>query len=311
MNPSRSLPSPSHRPVSFVLLAALASLVALAPAAHAGLGDLVQKAKDKAAKTVAGKPAASGSSASASGGPEEIEFTDVLLELNGERIDLVLAGLKAGDQVLAGRAALVTKHSKLQDEAGGLVNQHGPAMDAAREKHHAADRCWREALEEKADARQQQMQQRMMSEPALRERVMAMSLEMAQAQAQGDTATVRRLQHDLLAMSAPTKADSLAARQKCGAVPPLHPMDLKVESLQREAAAVQKQIRDNDQKSIDAQVAASGLTEAQFAMARERLLMWYSSARSKGAVRGFNATELAAIEARRPALETALQAWAP
>lgn len=305
MNRTLRPPSPI-RALPFALLLAAFSLAALAPPAHAGLGDLVKKAKDKAAQAVSNK--ATGKTAASGGGT--VEFTDELLELNGERLDQVLKGLEAGDQVLAGRAALVTKRDRLRNEAGTIVNQHGPAMDAAREKHDTAERCWREFLDEKRSERDEEMRQKAMSDPAIREKMMGLTMRMAEAQAAGDSVAMSRLVREAEAMSGPTHADSLAARQKCGPVPPPHPMDAKVEALRREAAAADEQIRANDQKSIDAQVAASGLTAAQFAMARERLLLWLAAIRSKGQPRGFSSVELAAIDERRPALETALQPWA-
>lgn len=302
---SRRLPS---RPVPIaLLLAALAVSVAVAPPARAGFGDLVKKAKDKAAQTVAGK--ATGTSPSSAARAAAPEFTDELIELTEPRVVQVLKGLDAGNKVLASRAPLVKKRDQLQNEAGSLVNQYGKAMDAAREKHDEAERCWDEALSEKKSERDEQMQKRMMSDPAMREKVMGLGLEMAQAQAAGDTATMSRIQREMAAMSGPTKEDSLAAKQKCGPVPPLHPMEPKVQGLQKDAAAVDEQIRANDQKSVQAQTEASGLTAEQFAMARERILMWLAAQRAKSNPGAFSDAELAAMAAHRPELEAALAAW--
>lgn len=301
----RSFQSPPIRLA--LLLAASAFACLLATAAHAGFGDLVKKAKDKAAQAVVGKPAGASQAGSATSPPV---FTDEMLELNEPRLGQVLKGLEAGNRALAGRAPLVAKRDKLRNEAGTLADQHGKAMDEAREKRDKAETCWRDFLDERKSERDEQMQQKMMNDPAMREQMLALAMEMAEAQAAGDTAAMARLTRRAAAMSEPTREDSLAAKQKCGPVPPLHPMDLKVQALQSDAAAIDKQLRANDEKSVEAQVEASGLEPGQFAMARERLIMWLQWVRaSKDRPRGFSDGELAAFDARRAELESALAAW--
>lgn len=300
---------PPFRPVALALLMLAFALAGpAAPPARAGLGDLVKKAKDKAAQAVVGKTTSGTPAANAATPPE---FTDELLELTEPRLGHVMKGLEAGNKVLAARAPLVEKRNRLQDEAARLLDQHGKAMDAARAKHDAAERCWSDVLEEKTSARKEQMQATMMNDPAMREKMMALAMEMAEAQAAGDTAAMMKLQRQAEALTGPTREDSLAARQKCGPVPPLHAMDVKVRALRGETAAVEEQIRANDEQSVAAQVKASGLEPAQFAMARERLIMWLQAIRSakSGTPRGFSDGELAAFDARRAEIETALAAW--
>lgn len=307
MSRTSSRPFPS-RPVRFAaLLVAFAIAGPAAPPAHAGFGDLVKKAKDKAAQAVVGKTT---STSQASGAASPPEFTDDLLELTEPRLGQVLKGLEAGNKALAGRAPLVQKRDQLQNEAGALLDQHGKAIDAAREKHDDAERCWSEFIDARTSERDERMQQTVMNDPVMREKMMALAMEMAEAQAAGDTAAMAKLQRQAAALTGPTHEDSVAARQKCGAVPPLHPMGVKAEALRREAAAIDKQLRANDEQSIEAQVKASGLEPAQFAMARERLIMWLQAIRaSKGVPRGFSEGELAAFDARRAELETALAVW--
>lgn len=299
----------SRLPPIVLRIGALAVAFALAAPAHAGFGDLVKKAKEKATQAAVGKATGTNAPASGDAGAPPV-FDDLVLELTEPRLGAVLKGLEAGNRVLAGRAPLVRKRDALNDEAAALMNQHGTAMDAARAKHDDAERCWREVLDERTSARRDEMQQQMMNDPVLREKMMALAMEMAEAQAAGDTAAALRLQREAEALTGPTREDSLAAKAKCGAVPPLHPMDLKVRALQRDAAAVEEKLRDNDQQSVDAQVKASALEPGQFAMARERLLMWLEAVRAKRTPRGFSEGERTAFEARRAEIETALAAWA-
>lgn len=295
---------------ALLALALVAGLLAAGRPAHAGFGDLAKKAKEKAAQAAAGKLGGKSPAASGGAADETVEFTDDILELTPAHIDQVLKGLKAGGDVLAGRAALVGKRDQLQDEAGKLADQYGTAMDAAREKHDKVENCWDDVLNERRHARDEEMQKKMLSDPAMREKVMELGLEMADAQARGDTAAVAAAQRKMEAFAGPTHADTVAAQAKCGALPPLHPMEVKLRGLQKQAADVDDQIRRNDEKSVAAQVQASGMTEAQFAMARERLLMWYSAVRAKQNPRGFTPAERTALDARRADLEPALAPWA-
>ena len=300
----------ARTPRALLLLALAAGLLAAASPARAGFGDLAKKAKEKAAQAAAGKLGGKAPAASGSAAEDVVEFTDDVLELNPARIDQVLKGLRAGGDVLAGRAALVTRRDQLQNEAGKIADQYGTAMDAARQKRDKVESCWRDVLHDRSEAREAEMQKKMMSDPAMREKLMELGLEMADAQARGDSAGVAAAQRKLEAFAGATHADTVAATTQCGALPPLHPMDVKLSGLQKQAADVDDQIRRNDQKSVAAQVEASGLTEAQFAMARERLLMWYSAVRAKQNPRGFTPSERSALDARRGDLEPALAPWA-
>lgn len=297
-----------HRPFPLAGLApalVLLVVVAAVPPARAGFGDLVKKAKDKAATTVV-KRAAGGP---ATGGGNGVEFTDELLELEGERLEKVIAGLEAGDAVLAGRAGLVARRQKLDAEADDIVARQGAALDAARTRRDEIEYCRQEFLSERAAARQEELDRSVLTDPALRERFMELGLRVAEAMAEGDTAEAAKAQGELAALSGPTRADSLAARQKCGPLPPIHPAQAKVDSLRGLVAGIDRQLRANDEKSIAAQVEASGLTARQFAMARERLVLWLEAVRAKREPNGFGAAELAALAERRARLEPLLAAW--
>lgn len=303
--------TPRFAPLFAALLAVtLAGALTAAPA-RAGFGDLVKKAKDKAAGAVVDKAAGKAAPAPADAGTGPApEFDEDLIELDAAHLDQVLAGMKAGEAVLASRAPLVEQRRKLDAERSAVSSQYGDAIEAARSRRAEVENCWREDLDAKKSARDEAMQQRVMSDPALREKIMSLSMELAQAQAAGDAKTVARLQGEMLAMSAPTKADTLAAQKKCGALPPAHPMAAKLESLQQGLSDVDARIRDNDQKSIDAQVEASRLTQPQFSLARERLLLWYEAVHARRTPRGFSAAERSALDAKRTALEAALAPWA-
>ena len=296
------------------VLAAIAVLIAaavLAPAAHAGLGDLVKKAKEKAAQVAGQKAAAStdapGAAEAADAAGGKVEFTDVILELTNDRLDHFLTGMKAGAGDPARRTALVAKKDNLIAQQDALVAKYGPAIDASRQQRDAVEDCWKESLRAAREKNNDAMREKMMSDPAMRDRMIEMSQRMGMAQAQGDTATVGEVQREMMRMAGPTHADTLAARQKCGPLPALHFAAVQADSLQALAAAADEKIRDLDRKVEDARTQASGMGAAQFAMARERIEMYLAAIGAKSKPRAFTAGELAALEAHQDALKAALE----
>ncbi len=294
----------TRAPVLVVLACLIVALVA-APPAQAGLGSVIKSATTKAAKKVGQRVEPTTAAPSAPGAPPT--FDETLLELNAGQLDHVLAGFKAARGANQGRGELVARKAKLQDEAGALSEKFGPAIDAAQRKHNDAERCWREELDQRQEANQKAIEQKMRSDPAMQQKMMAMATQLGQAQARGDTAAMLRIQAEF-GLSGLTHADTLAAQQKCGAMPPLHPAQAQIESLQDQVRKVDADLRAMDGKSMAAQTKASGLTAAQFAMARERIEMYLAAAKGSPRPGGFSESELAALGAHQDELAALLEA---
>lgn len=295
-----------HHPIPSLLLACMMSVafstMAIAPVAHAGLGDLVKSAKDKASKVTGKKPTAAAPAAA----DTRVEFDDQILELTDERVVQFLAGLKAMEAARAKAAPLYERRQKLQEEIGGLNDKHGQAISAANSKRSDVESCWSELLDAAQEKRSSEMQQKMMSDPGLRDKFMAMAQKMGAAQASGDTLALRKVQQEMMAIAGPTSADSAAARQKCGAVPAAHPVGVQIDGLQAKSSEIAEQIRGIEEQAIADQAKSSGLDGRQFAMARERIEMYLSRARAKQQQVGFSAVELGALATHVEALEAAL-----
>jgi hypothetical protein len=281
--------------------ALLALTFLLATPAHAGFGDLVKAAKNKAAQTAATRVVKPGG-----GAAERVEFTDEILELSGSRLEQVLKGFDAASAITADRAALVAKRARMESEANALEEKQGKAISGARQRHDDAEECWNHSLQAKREEREKATQEKMMADPAMREKMMALGQRMAVAQAKGDAEGVRKAQAEIMGLAGPTHADTVAAQQKCGPVPPLHPAAARIDSLRAAVQDANDSVRAMDRKAIGKQSMASGMEPEQFAMAQERIELYLQAVRANGTPHGFTDGELKALASHRDALESAL-----
>jgi hypothetical protein len=284
---------------SSILAAVIAlALVSFTPSAQAGIGGFTKSIKDKAAQAAGQKVE---STTGLDG--EAVEFNNVILELTSERLDAILAGLKAGKDATSGRPALAARKQKLEAQVSALVDKNGKEMDAAREKRNAAERCRDDAFHAIKTERDEDVRKRLMTDPALRQKMMTLSQQMGMAQTKGDTAEVSRLTREMASLSTLTREDSIAVDKKCGPLPPRHPAEIQIEVLQKETASIDEQIRGMEKNSLASESKASGLSETQFDMALERIQMYLERAKSKSAQHGFTSSELKALAAHREALD--------
>lgn len=289
-------------PIRACIVLLFAAAISIAPVAQAGLGDLVKSAKDKAAKVTGKKSSTSATTAS----DAPVEYDDQTLELTDARVVAFLAGHQATEAARAKAAPLYTQRQKLQDEINALQDAHGKAISVVENQRNDALTCWSEVLGAAQDRRSNEMQEKMMADPVLRGKFMAMAQRMGAAQASGDTLALRAIQQEMLAMAGPSRADTLAAQQKCGAMPAPHPMQVRIDGLQDQSSTIGGRIRAIEDEAVPAQAKASGMDGAQFAMARERIEMYLSRARAKQQQVGLSAAELQALTAHHDALEAAL-----
>jgi hypothetical protein len=147
----------------------------------------------------------------------------------------------------------------------------------------------------------EETQKQMMANPASSKKLLELNAAMSDAQIKGDTAAVRRLSREAEQIFAPTRADTLAALQKCGAAPQPHAAGVKIGTLNAELARVDAKIRDMDQKAMQQQAEDCKRPEASVAMCWERIEMFC------GGQGAFSEKELAALNERKGALCAALK----
>jgi len=241
----------------------------------------------------------------------------VTLELTNDRISQIIRGLSAGRAVLDGangspsRATLIAQRDDAARQSADLSQKNAKAIDAYTEKRDASQRCRNDAIHASREKRQQANDQRMkelqakaMSDPAFREKAIAMAQKMAVAQQKGDTAEVRRLMIEMNG-GAPESdnVDSLAADKACGSAPAQPAAMVQSEKLNALANKLTEAIRQLEEQAAETEVKESKLTERQYQMARERIEAYLSAMKYDSQPRGFSAGELQALGARRADLE--------
>ena len=299
---------------------AVAVVACLALPVHnvsAQLGGFVKKAKDKVVQQQVEKQVEKHVNPGASDPGAPPTFDDATVELTNDRISQIITGLSAGRAVLDGangspsRATLVGRRDQAAHQSAELSQQNSNAFDAYYQKRDASQRCRNDAIHasrEKRDAandqRNKELQAKAMSDPAFREKIMAITQKMAVAQQKGDTAEVHRLMIELNGGSPESaNADSLAADKACGSIPPQPAAMVQADKLNAQANMLSEEIRLLEEKAAETEVKESKLNQRQYQMARERIEAYLSAMKYKSQPRGFSGAELDALGARRADLE--------
>ena len=300
-----------------IAVAVVASLAVPFYGAYAQLGGLVKKAKDRVVEQQVANQVEKRVNPVASDPGAPPKFDDVTVELTNDRISQIIRGLSAGRAVLDGangspsRATLVAQRDDAARQSADLSQKNAKAFDAYNEKRDASQRCRNDAIHASREKRQQandqrakEFQAKAMSDPAFREKTMAIAQKMAVAQQKGDTAEVRRLMIELNG-GAPERAnvDSLAADKVCGSPPPQPAAMVQSQKLDALANKLSEAIRQLEEQAAETEVKESKLEERQYHMARERIEACLSAMKYNSQPRGFSAGELQALGARRADLE--------
>lgn len=300
-----------------VALAALAAFALPLHTASAQIGGLVKRARDKAIEQQVDKQIdkRAGSATDASPGAPP-KFDDVTVELTEDRVAGIMRGLNAGRAVLDGtsggasRASLVARRDAAANKRASLSDANAKMITSYQEKRDESLRCRNEAIRVSRDASQQktdkaakELQQKAMSDPAYREKLMASMQKITAAQQKGDTAEMRRIYAEIGMTGGDAKADTLAADKACGKEPAKPAVLAEMDRLDAEADALTEQIRKLEETAAATEIKQSGLNERQFNMARERIEAYLSAMKYNGKPRGFSAGELSALGAIRADLE--------
>jgi hypothetical protein len=305
------------RAIAVVTVASAVSLTFPASTASAQLGGLVKKARDKVVEQQVDKQIEKRTGTSSSTNPSAPpKYDDVTLELTAERVDGVIRGLTAGRAVLEGtsggasRATLATRRDEAATKRAELSDKNAKLLSAYTEKRDDAQRCRnnamyasREKRNQAAQERNKELQAKAMSDPAYRDKIMAITQKMAVAQQKGDTAELRRLMVQMGAQEDDTKADTVAADKACGPMPATPAVLVQMDQLDAQANELTEQIRTLEEKAAATEVKQSGMNERQFHMARERIEAYLSAMKYKSSPGAFSSAEIEALGARRADLE--------
>ena len=269
----------------------LAALAAVFGTPARGDAQILRKLKNAAAAKVADKVAdkAVDKAAQKAGvegvGEERVNERELLgAPLTADTLGLVLKGLKA-------MAATMTERDRVQQRMIAAGNQAGElrghaAVERWNEKDRLIGNCQRDFLGELEDRQQEEFQKKAQANPAkYAASAQKFAMEIAPLQAKGDMEAVQKAQikwmQDLMGVD--FKADTAAARSKCGTIPPKPVQFAQIDSLDGLAKKLNVEVRALEATAAaKGAAAAGGMPENRFAQARERILTWfYDGAREK------------------------------
>lgn len=278
---------------ALVLATTAAAFAAWMPAtAHAQIGKLVKKAVDKAAPS-SGKGT----------GPAPV-YDETTVELGAPQVDKVITGLTAERNILVGSGqngvqAMIKRRQAASDQRGKIAEAHDKDEQAYETSSSKIESCRSQTIDALQQAHTKEAQAKAMSDPAFQQRYMQAAQAMAQANARGDTAAVRKLQLQLMQSVYPNaKEDTVAADAKCGKAVPEPAWHAQREALSKLENALSDSIRATQDTAEATGAKSSGLTVPQFATARERILTFLANQNRSGGIAGFSQKEVDALGAK-------------
>ena len=286
------------RPIAFVLLLALAA----APA-NAQLGGLAKKMKDKAMQAAAEKAGVDTKNA-----PTAPTYDDVILELTAPRVEALLKGLGASQAVLTangGIPAILKEREALEAQIETLndrVSAVSSGYNNARNRWSSCENDTRDALSKTHEDEVRKATAAMIANPAgAAERMRnatAYQQELANAVASGDSIALKKATANYYKIWGIDLAkDDAVIAAKCGAAPAMPQAMLDLDRANARRDSLDIKARAIETRAVLEGSKASGLTEQQFAMARERAQMAVTNSRTR-----FSKGELAVLDARKSEL---------
>ena len=274
--------------------------------AHAGLGDALKKAKEKAAQA-AGQKAAPAAPAAKDAPPK---FDEVTVELTEARVTKLLGVYRAANAASAGRAELVQKINQASDERRTLDDKNEEQIRAARNQRDDINRCLHDAYREEQERRADEYRQKALTDPAIREKFTKAAAQYNARAAQGDTAAQQAIMKVIMSEVGLTHADSVAIQKKCGTPPPPLPAEARLLELDQQITSMQNELRAKDDKAAAALAGDTGLDRQQFAVAIDRIetyLAWASAKSPKPQkAPGFSDEELKTLDKHASELRSSI-----
>lgn len=290
------------RPVTALVLLALTALPA-----QAQFGGLAKKLKDKATEAAAEK-AGFDAKAPDAGAAKPPTYDDVILELTAPRVDALLRGLAAQQKVLAANGGIpaILKQREVIEAQMSSLNERANAVSSgyhnARNRWSSCESDTRHSLEKVHEEEARKMVANMVANPAgaaeKARNATAAQQSLAKAIADNDTTAVRKWTAEYYkAWGIDLTKDEAAVKAKCGDAPTMPSAMIELERANTHKDSLDAQARAIENRSVLEGSKASGLTEQQFSMARERAQMAVTGSRTR-----FSNGELAAIDGKKAEL---------
>lgn len=266
-------------------LLALAAIILLLPIpASAQLGGLIKRGAEKAAERAVEKKVDKAAGAKTANRPAPT-FDEEVLELTAPRLDQVVRGLKAWNDARAKAdvPGAMRAHEAAMAKEQELAARHGEQRTAWRERNDRIESCRSDAFSEQNDRNQAEIERKMeglRNDPPRMQAMMRKAVEWTpklQALMQsGDTVGYRngmiQMQKEMAAAGGfSLEVDSAKVTAKCGTPAPRPAWLVTWDSVDVEARRAGDRVRAAESAGAAEAAQASGLTERQFAIARERV----------------------------------------
>jgi hypothetical protein len=310
-----------------ILAAAVVAAIAAPVPAHAQFGKLIKKAKEK----VVGDKDSSAAAESSGGASGPLQFRDAkfdadVIELTPEVLDRVMRGMSVEVAVLKRSAVSGKNLSDEVESANKEYDQIGKdhpdeERQAWEESNSRINACISEKVDAVSEQHRDEAQARILSDPALRQKMADITMKASDASQRGDTAAVRKYMAELDEVTNPAaKEDSAAARKQCGTPAPKPAWLVRQEELATQRSALADSLRNLEGRARDTAVVVVGqggggstghITRRQYSIALERLVGWAAatepgskSGRSYARLARYSSTELAAMQAKEAELRS-------
>lgn len=282
------------------LIAGLTLLLGITPSAEAQFGRITRKAQEAVTKEA--KPGCAA------------KFDSVVVELKGDMVTQVVAGLRASGAV-KGRGGLTPQEmmrraAQATEERNALMERHSGDLERYQERTNTHAGCMNEALDRARQERQDELQRRILSgsvDAALLQDILQATMKQQELMAAGDTAGAQKVALDLLKKQGwDAGADSAKALKACGPVPPKPAWLVTADSLNDESIRLLAEARALEQRADTVGARAAGLGAQQYAVAKERVVAYVRGDGKPGAVGCFTGAEYTALDARMSELKELL-----
>lgn len=256
-------------------------LLATTPAfAAAQLGGLIKRGAERAVEKAADKQV----ERKVSQRPAPA-FDAEVLELTAPRLDQVVRGLKAYNEARsrADVPGAIRAYEAAQQRERTLAERHGEQRQQWRERNDRIESCRRDAFSEQDARNQAEIERKMEAMRGDPARMQAMTMKAAQwapklqqLMQKGDTVGYRdgmiQMQRELATIAGvQLVADTAKVDASCGKPAPRPDWLVQWDSVEVQERRAAERVRTAESAGMAEAAQASGLTERQFAIARERI----------------------------------------
>lgn len=263
---------------SLVIAVVLCCAAALPGTAEAQFGKLGAKIARKAGVA----PAAGGEKVEIG----KVSFNDAVLEITDERVTRFIRGLDAEKAMAAKVDAQDTEGIERRNDAARAA--HNKAAQAYQKKHEAWEKC--ASVEE---ARTEKEMQGVAGEAPDQATMDRLAARMKAARDRGDMAEIQRLADSIgrSSMALSAKAQGVAGAGNAAVLKNCGPEPVEPERAAQESLLTFQDVR-------NAGLAASGFTDGQYSIMRERILPFIVSKGKSGGGMVYTETEVTVLTAR-------------